>query len=137
MKLFRILIAGLVVAVFNTGFGMVTCGWFFRWVYELKPTDIWKPMNGPPPIAYYISAVVISILFVLVYAILNKGIPGKIRFVKGIVFGLCVWVVGILPGMAAMYFFMTINPTVVIYWTVLGLVQTPLAGLIVAVIYGK
>ncbi|MHC4075171.1 MAG: hypothetical protein ACYSRZ_01985 [Planctomycetota bacterium] len=137
MKLWRILIAGLVITVFNTAFAMVTCGWFFRWVYALKPTDIWKPMNGPPPTAYYISAVVISILFALVYAILNKGIPGKIRLLKGIVFGLCVWAVGILPGMAAMYFFMTINPVVVLYWTLLGLVQTPLAGIIIAAIYGK
>ena len=137
MKLLRILIAGLIVTVFNTAFGIVTCGWYFRWIYDLKPTEIWKPMDGPPGIAYYISAVVLSILFVIVYAILNKGVPGKIRIVKGIVFGVCVWVVGILPGMAAMYFFMTINPDVIVYWTVLGLVQTPLAGIITAIIYGK
>jgi hypothetical protein len=137
MKLGRVLIAGVVVTIFNTAFGMLTCGWLFRWVYTLEPTNIWKSIDNFPWPVYYVGALILTIIFALVYALLNKGVPGKNRFVKGIVFGLCAWAVGMLPGMFATYFFMTTNPGVVLYWTILGLVQTPLAGLIVAAIYGE
>ena len=137
MKIWKILIAGVAVTVFDVIVGMITCGGFFNWVYGLEPTSVWKPMEGPPGISYYVGALVLNIVLVLFYALFNKGIPGKSRLVKGLLFGLCVWAVGILPGMFATYTFMTVAPTVVIYWTVLGLVQTPLKGLIIAAIDGE
>lgn len=90
-----------------------------------------------PGVMYYIGTVLLNFLFVLVYAVLYKGIPGKNKLVKGIVFGLCVWAVGILPGMFATYIFMTVAPTVILYWLITGLVQEPLKGLITAAIYGE
>lgn len=137
MRIWRILVAGVAVTVFGSIVGMLTCGKFFLWVYEVEPTNVWKPMEGPPGAIYYIGALVLSIILVLVYAIVQKGIPGKYRVVKGVVFGLCVWAVGILPGMFAMYMFMTVAPTVVVYWTIMGVIQMPLEGLIIAAIYGK
>jgi hypothetical protein len=137
MKMQRILIGGVVVMVFNSVLMALTCGWLFKWVYTLEPTNVWKPMDNMPGAAYFLGAVVMSIIFAFVYALLQKGIPGKNQFLRGIVFGLCTWAVGMLPGMLALYFCMTINPTVPIYWTILGLVQLPLNGLIVAAIYGE
>ncbi|MHC4122638.1 MAG: hypothetical protein ACYSSI_03615 [Planctomycetota bacterium] len=136
MKAGRILIAGIAATIFGAVFGTLTCGWLFKWVYTLEPTNIWKPIEAPPP-AYFIGALVLNLVFAFIYALLNKGIPGKNRFIKGIVFGLCVWAVGVLPGMLATYFFMTIHPGVVLYWTIGGLIQTPITGLIIAAIYGQ
>ncbi len=59
------------------------------------------------------------------------------KLVKGLVFGLCAWAVGTLHGMLSTYAFMTVATGVVIYWTVLGLVEIPLRGLIIASIYGE
>jgi hypothetical protein len=42
-----------------------------------------------------------------------------------------------LPGMFATRAFMTVNPTVVVYWTILGLIKSPLEGIIIAAIYGE
>ena len=42
-----------------------------------------------------------------------------------------------LPGMFSTYFFMTVATGAVIYWTILGLIELPLKGLIIAVIYGE
>jgi hypothetical protein len=42
-----------------------------------------------------------------------------------------------LPGMLDMYEFMTVSATVVVYWTILGLIKIPLEGMIIAVIYGE
>lgn len=86
---------------------------------------------------FLVGAVVLNLIFVAVYLLLYKGIPGSKSVVKGLLFGLCVWAIGVLPGMFSTYSFMTVAPTVVIYWTVKGLIQSPLKGLIVATICGK
>jgi hypothetical protein len=137
MKTGKILIAGVVVTVFNAIVGGVTCGGVFNWVYKLEPTNVWKPMNGGPDAMFMIGSLVLSIILSFVYALINRGIPGGNKFTKGIVFGLCVWAVGMLPGMFATYAFMTVATPVVIYWTILGLIKTPLEGMIIAAIYGE
>ncbi|MEW5758715.1 MAG: hypothetical protein AB1755_04530 [Candidatus Omnitrophota bacterium] len=136
MRIGKILTAGVVITIFNAIVGMLTCGGIFNWVYKIEPTNIWKPMDGPPGVMFMIGSLILSILLSFVYALISKGIPGKNKFIKGLVFGLCVWVVGILPGMLATYAFMTVSTTVVIYWTILELVKAPLQGMIIAVIYG-
>ncbi len=136
MNYWRIFIAGVVVTVFEAAVGMITCGWLFKWVYEIEPTNIWRVMDAPPT-AYYSGVMALNIVLALVYALLVKGIPGKNKLIKGLVFGLCVWAVGALPAMLSTYMFMTVGLTIVIYWTITGLIFTPLMGLIIAAIYGE
>ena len=137
MKIGKILLAGVVVTIFNTIVGIATCASVFSWVYKLEPVNVWKPMNGGPGAMFMIASLVLSIVLSFIYALVNKGIPGGNKFIKGIVFGLCVWAAGILPGMLATYTFMTVATTVVIYWTILALIKTPLDGMIIAAIYGE
>jgi hypothetical protein len=137
MKLGRILIAGVVVTIFSAVVGAVTCGGIFNWVYQLEPTNVWKPMDGPPGAVFMIGSLLLNIVLSFVYALINKGIPGKNKLVKGLLFGLGVWAVGMLPGMLATYEFMTVATTVVIYWTVVALIEYPLEGMIIAAIYGE
>jgi hypothetical protein len=94
-------------------------------------------MSGGPGAKFMIGSFILSVILAYVYALINKGIPGKNKVAKGIVFGLCVWAVGMLPGMFATRAFMTVNPTVVVYWTILGLIKSPLEGIIIAAIYGE
>jgi hypothetical protein len=136
MNYWRIFIAGAVVTVFSAVVGWLTCGWLFKWVYEIEPTNIWRAMDTVP-VAYYQGLLALNIVLAFVYALLVKGIPGKNKLTKGLVFGLCVWAVGTLPAMLATYVFMTVGLTVVIYWTITGLIFTPLMGLIIAAIYGE
>lgn len=137
MKIGKILIATTAVSVFNVLFAGLTCGWLFNWIYKLEPTNIWKPMDGPPGLAFQIAVFLFHIVLAVVYVLFRKGIPGQNRLSKGLVFGLCVWAVGILPGMFSIYYFMTVAPVVVIYWTLLGLIEMPIKGLIIAAIYGE
>lgn len=137
MKLSKILIAAVVVAIFNILVGMVTCGGVFSWVYKIEPVNVWKPMQEVSLPLLILSTFLINILFVYIYALINSGIPGRNRFVKGSAYGLCVWVVGIIPGMVDTSLFMTVAPVVVIYWTIWGLIVLPLKGLIAAAIYGE
>ena len=136
MKIGEIIIATVAITILHAIVGAITCGGVFNWVYKLEPVSVWKPMEAPG-IMYYVGSVLLNFLFVLVYAILQKGIPGKTKLVKGLMFGLCVWTVGMLPGMFATYIFMTVSPTVIIYWLIWALVMDPLKGLITANIYGE
>jgi hypothetical protein len=137
MKIRKILIAALVASLFGAIFAGFTCGWLFNWVYKLEPTNVWKPMEGPPGLGFYIGGFLLTVVLAVVYALLRKGIPGKNKLTKGPIFGLCVWAVGMLPGMFSTYSFMTVATGVVIYWTLLGLVEMPIKGLIIAAIYGE
>lgn len=137
MKTGRILIAGAAVTVFNLVAGRALGGGVFNWVYKLEPTQIWRATGGGPGAKFIISSFVLSVALAFVYALIQKGIPGKNKLVKGIVFGLCVWAAGRLPGLFFAYSFMAISPVVVVYWAILGLIQMPLKGMIIAAIYGE
>ncbi|MDD5681660.1 MAG: hypothetical protein PHI59_10540 [Candidatus Omnitrophica bacterium] len=134
MKIGKILIAALAVSLFGAIFGAVTCGWLFSWVYKLEPTNVWRPMDGPPGLTFYIGSFLLNIVLAFVYSVLSKGIPGKNKIAKGLVFGLCVWAVSTLPGMFVTHAFMTVATGVVIYWTITGLIELPLKGIIIAAI---
>lgn len=136
MKPGKMIIATIVITVFNAIVGAVTCGGIFSWVYKLEPVNVWKPMEAPGAL-FYVGSIILNFLFVLIYAVLHKGIPAKNKFGKGLIFGLCVWAIGTLPGMFATYIFMTVAPTVIVYWLILYLLQEPLKGLIAAAIYGE
>jgi len=85
MKIGKILIAAAAVSVFGAIFGGVTCGWLFNWVYKLEPVNVWKPMNGPPGLAFLIGGFLLNIVLAVVYALLRKGIPGKNKLTKGLI----------------------------------------------------
>lgn len=137
MNIKKIILAIIAVTVFNVIVGMLTCGSTFSWVYKLEPTNVWKPMENFSPLIMIATLLVIDALFVFVYALINKGIPGQNRFVKGLVYGLLVVLVGLVPGMIETYLYMTVATTVVVYWTIWGLIVSPLKGLITAAIYGE
>ena len=137
MKKGKIIIAAVAITIFDAVVGMITCGGIFNWVYKLEPVSVWKPMEGAPGLGFYVGALVLNIVLALVYALIHKGIPGRNRLVRGLIFGLCIWSIGTLPGMFATYSFMAVNATVVVYWGVLALIQNPLQGLIIAAIYGE
>lgn len=137
MNIKKLILAVVVVAVFNVLVGMLTCGGIFSWVYKLEPINVWKPITSVSFPLMIAGIFLVDAIFVWVYALINKGIPGENRFVKGLVYGLLVVFVGLIPGMIMTYTYMTVATTVVIYWTVWGFVVSPLKGLIAAAIYGE
>lgn len=137
MNIKKLILAIIAVAVFNVIVGKLTCCGVFSWVYKLEPTNVWKP-EASVSIPFAIAGMFfVDVIFVWVYALINKGVPGANRFAKGLLYGLLVVLVGLVPGMIATYTYMTVATTVVIYWTVWGFIVSPLKGLITAAIYGE
>lgn len=133
MNIKKLCLAGVAAFVFDAIVACLTCGGLFAWVYKLEPLNIWRYTEGIPSISFYAGSFICCLIFAFVYSLLSSALSGN-RALKGLIFGLCVWAVGLLPGMLATYEFMTVATEVVIYWTVLGLIQTPLKGIIVALI---
>lgn len=82
----------------------------------------------------YIWGFIVSVIFVWVFTLIAESLPGK-GWQKGAWYGLLVWLVGALSGMANLSLYMTINTTVVFYWVVQALVSNLIRGIIVAAIY--
>lgn len=137
MKTKNLILAIIAVAVFNIIIGMLTCGGAFGWVYKLEPTNVWKPMESVSPLLMFGGMILVDVIFVSVYALIKNGIPGRNKVEKGLLYGLIIWIVGLIPGMISTYTYMTVATTVVIYWTIWGLIVNPIKGLIAASIYGE
>jgi len=137
MNTIRILISGFVMWLVGTVFGLLTCGWLFNWVYLLPP-NIWKDpavtMSTGNIIGANLTGLVAAIIFASVYALLYKGIPGD-GIKKGMTYGILVWLLGAVSGIATMPFYMTIATTVVVYWILQALVLNLINGAILGVIY--
>ncbi len=138
MKISRVLIATIIIFVLHTVVGMLTCGKYFSWIYQIEPTNVWKAMTGSPSLLFFLSSLILcSFPFALFYGVLQKAIPGNNTIVKGLVYGLIITILGLIPGMISTYFFMTVAYQVIIYWTIWGLIMNSISGAIVAVIYGE
>ena len=92
---------------------LLICG-FFNWEFI-----------GIEFVASVLSGLILSIILVLVYAVLYKGIPGQ-GIKKGLWFGLLVWAVCVLP---------TAIKGVLIYLALSELVKLLILGAVIAAIY--
>ncbi len=134
MNLSRLILATVAISVFSTIIGMITCGGVFNWVYSIEPANIWKPMDSAPSALYFTGLFIVNAIFVMIYALINKALPGQNKLIKGLAYGLGVWAVGTLPGMLSTYSFMNVSDVVIVYWLIWGLFAVPLKGLITAAI---
>ena len=135
-KISKIVLAAVAVTVFGIVWSMLACGWLFKGLYEIEPVNVWVPMENVSMVTLNLGSLVLNVIFVGIYAVIKKGLPGRGRVAKGLIYGLFVWALGMLPGMFFTYLFMTVAWQVLLYWTISGLLQKPICGLLAAAIYG-
>lgn len=137
MKWGRIIIAGIVVAILSAAYHWLTCGWLFSWIYTIKPTSIWKPIEQMPSfVVINLINILLDILLALFYALIYKALPGKNIF-KGLWFGFFLWLISTLPNNFALGMVTIIAPVVIIYSIIKLLVLNLIQGIIIAAIYGE
>ena len=139
MKTGKIILSAVIVWVVHMILIWLTCGWLFRWIYEIQP-KIWLApeimMSAGNMIASAVISLIGAILFVLVYELIKKGIPSKKKsyVCKGMMYGFLIWLITAFVGMIGMPFYMTISTTVIIYWIVQALVFNLIKGSIIGAI---
>ena len=81
MNVKKLLMASAAVWLVGSLYTWLTCGWLFSWIYELPPTSLWKSneemMSGTNMIGSGLAGILAAFLFVLVFALIKKGIPKK------------------------------------------------------------
>lgn len=136
-KTARVILAAVLVWIVGTVFAGLTCGWLFNWVYEIPPViaKSAEAMLAPGNFAISLAiGLLISFIWVIVFAVLYKGIPGK-GYKKGMMYGLLTWAIGALSGIIGMPLFMTISWALAIYWIIQALVVNVVNGAIIGAIY--
>jgi hypothetical protein len=135
----KVVISGVIIWLVSTIIGMLTCGKYFSWVYEIPP-QIWKTpaeiMTKSSMITANLLGLISGILFAMVFVILAKSVPGE-GMKKGAIYGVLIWLVGAFAGIATMPVYMTIATQVVIYWLIQSLIINIINGAIVATICKK
>lgn len=85
---------------------------------------------------YYFGTLLVSFFFVLVYKLFGKALTCQSKIKKGLVYGLAVFALGVVPDQIGHYVYMTLDPVVSLHWTIIGLVLTLAEGVVVASILG-
>ena len=131
MRFSRIILATVILTILHFLYAWLTCGWLFSELYQLAPTYVWVPeslMQGTFFLWVSLGNLVLIFFFVLILAKILCCLPGDCPWGRGAVFGVFVWLLGVLPGMFSMHMFMTVNKLVLIYWIVSGLVWLVFSG---------
>jgi hypothetical protein len=137
MKFSKIVLGSIIVWIVSTIYLWLTCGWLFKWVYEIEPTVAWKgAMGGNTVFASLLLGLIVAFLFSYVFSVLYKGIPGK-GINKGLAYGFLVWLVGGLSGVITMPLYMNIAVSVVIYWAISFLALKLINGAILGKVFKK
>ena len=113
----------------------------FDWVFNLEPNAIWKwtPTQGfDMPTEWwtilFLLNIFLAIAFAFIYALIEKGLPGK-GIQKGLGFGIIVWIVGPIPALGTMYLMMNIATGALIYFTIQSLIEWLVYGTVISLIY--
>lgn len=135
----KLTIATILMWLAGTIIVFLTCGWLFKWVYEIPPL-IWlapeQMMSAGNMLWSNLIGILRVLLFALVFIIVYDSIPYK-GWKKGMKYGFIIWLVSALSGMISMPLFMTISWTVVIYWIAQALVTNLVIGAILGAVYKK
>jgi hypothetical protein len=135
----KVVVSTIVLWLVSVFYMFLTCGWLFKWVYDLEP-KIWLPVEVMMlPVNMVLSHIVTIVgvfFFVVIFEILYKAIPQK-GVSKGMVYGFFVFLLGPFVGISSMPLYMTVSTTVIVYWLVSAFVLFLIKGAIVGKIYSK
>ncbi len=129
-------LAGIAMVIADMAVWGATQGYLLP-LYQASAA-VWKPME---PLSIWLAqmwAVTIAdgILFGIVYSVLYNGIPGK-NINKGLNYGVILWLVGNVPGMAVTYLMMAVPTPIVASWLFGGLIDVLVMGAVLAVVYER
>lgn len=138
MNIKKIVFTGMIIGIVSNIYGIITCRWLFKWVYLIDSPNIWKISMLTGNTSWLISMgmirILISIITTLGFAILYKGLPFK-GAKKGIVYGLLIWLIGLLPSRILLYLSMNLSAAIIIYWILNELVSYMLLGVVIGILY--
>ena len=126
----RFFVAGFVTLVAVQAMDFIINEVFMKSANEsLK--SLWRPDMMSKVWVMYVLGVILAFLFTYIFI---KGREGK-GIAEGVRFGLIIWLFTIVPMNLSMWVMLPIPFIIVVRWTLFGLLEMLIAGILVAVIY--
>ena len=99
---------------------------------EYTNTGLFRPWSDPLMSLYYAYPFLLGLVLAWIWNKTKKVIEGKTEFEKAKNFGLSYWLVAGLPGMLITYSSFQVSLTMVLVWSISGLVDAIIAGWVFA-----
>lgn len=126
----RFIAAGLVIFVVTQVMGYVIDNFILKSMYDsLK--GLWRPDMMSKIWVMYIMGLLFSLIFTYVFI---KGREGK-GIQEGVRYGIIIWLFVIVPMYHSMWVVFPIPYTLILKWTLYGLLTALIGGILAAVIY--
>jgi hypothetical protein len=139
IRVLRVLLTGLIFAIIaqiiNSLGAYMTMSYYLLKDYFPVWSKLMMPAAGPPPVYFFVLSFVfnfvIGALFALVYTLIKTALP-KPTWLRGLYYGLLVFLVGGIPGYFAMVLLINLPFGLVLFWAVESLFTDLVNGLVTA-----
>ncbi|MFA5856234.1 MAG: hypothetical protein WC867_02680 [Candidatus Pacearchaeota archaeon] len=135
----RVWIPGIIFGLVLNLYSAITCLGLFRWIYLDEPMGVLNPLIlklAPSWILIFgLLNLVFSVIFVFLYSLIHKNIPGKGIF-KGINFSLFVFLLWFVFFLKT-YISMTLSPMLFLYWSINTLIAISMLGILTSIFFDK
>ena len=139
MKIWKIIVAGIVFAIIaqiiRTIESFATMNYYIIEEYSPVWSKIMMPGPGPPPTEFYYYSIAFSvitgIIYVVVYEMIRKSLPGKTIIKQGLYFGFLLFLLSI-PWSLTMYLLINLPAMLLVYWSISSLIIDLIGGAVIA-----
>ena len=142
VRIGKLIICSVIVTIISEVVYWVGAIADMRYYTNSAYAEVWSkvmmPTAGPPPQSFYLYTLlftfIAAVLFVLVFQIVLKGVPGSGPAMRGLMYGFLVFLVAGIPAGLSMYLIVNLPAGLIWSWTIQGFVVYLLSGLIVGAI---
>ena len=136
----RIIIAAIVFAiisqVMHTIESMLTMDFYMDEAYFPVWSKLMMPTAGPPPTEFFVasvaSAVIIALIYSAAYDMLKGSLPGKTDLMKGLKYGIMLFILVQIPGLLGMWLLINLPLMLLVYWGIGSLAILLIGGIVIA-----
>lgn len=126
------LAAGLAMLIVSLGLNQLFNAVIPGLSNEYMNPALFRPWSDPLMMLFFLHPFVVGIALSWVWSIVKSIVPGVGAWKKGFNFGLAYGIVTSLPGMLISYSSFQISLWMILSWTIAGLIQTIVAGMVLA-----
>jgi len=99
----------------------------------MSPSVMWKPASPVLLAVYYF---VVGFILAYAYSVLKNSVPGS-GIKKGVIFGLLVFLLGMIPGLGITWITMNIRNKLIFMWLIMGILEYIAAGTVIQIVDEK
>jgi len=131
----KIFLPGLVAGIAMTVVGIILnylIGLVFPGVVAQYQTAMFRPWSDPLMQAYFAYPFILGWALAWIWDLMKTLCQKPTALKRGLCFGLSYWIIAAIPGMFVTYTSFTVSFSLVLSWTIVGLINAIVAGWVLA-----